>query len=322
MQTGGMARDGGINRNGLGPGVTRTIRLPAPPTDCDLSNDGTRVAVSLFARSGVPSLCVYDTATGELVASAGTAGEAGLGVVFGRDGECLYGLIEGDYGLTVELRRFSLGDDEGVPVEGYPRRDVFGRLTRNLAADLLAVPGPMVTVLRDDGSAVRPECVRVIQGLGENRGIDARFPAQGPYLYCLGVAEGHLVRWDLVGNREAGRWPAPRTYGAVTVSASGRYAIVSAGLGAFAFDLSTRERFMPHLYNENWGNWLVAFSPDETGFVYLAGRHVGFRDWATQRKSKGGALHDDRIAGVYGAWEADVYAFLYNVPYLSLATRP
>ncbi|MFF3689512.1 hypothetical protein [Streptomyces sp. NPDC002187] len=323
METEGMARDGGINRSGLGPGATRTIRLPAPPVDCDLSNDGTQVAVSLFAPPGVPSLCVFDTATGELVASAGAANDGGRGVAFGRDGACLYSLVAKHSEAAVELRRFSLGDDEGVAVAAFPARDAFG-LTRNLTADLLAVLGPVVSVLHDDGSSPRPELVRVIQGVDHDRYVDARFPARGTYLYCLGVAEGHLVRWDLTGDREAGRWPAPSTYGRVTVSASGRYAFLAnhGVCGTVAFDTSTHERFMPDFFNETGYTKNVAFSPDEAGFVYVAGRSVGFRNWTTQRRSKGGALHDARNAGVHGAWEADVYAFLYDDGYLSLATRP
>ena len=46
-------------------GPVITIHLPAPPVDVDLTNEGARVAVALAASPGLPSVCVYDTATGE-----------------------------------------------------------------------------------------------------------------------------------------------------------------------------------------------------------------------------------------------------------------
>lgn len=298
-----------------------TIRLPARPLDVDLSNDGARVAVALAATPGIPSVCVYDTATGEQVTSVATGASLGRGVAFGRGGECVYGLVEDASARAIELRRYTLAGDESEPLLVYPTGDAYYSLERNLAADLLAVLGRDVQVLHDQGAEAGPEVVRIIAGMGQERTVHAQLPAQGAYAYCSGVAEGHVVRWDLQRNCEAGRWPAPIAHGRIALSHTGRYCLlVSHGRrGVFFIDTANGQRFMPELFNERHLTGRFEFVPDETGFVFPAGVHAGFFPLQTGEIMEGPMLYDGNNAGVYGAWEADVYAFAYDESHLCVA---
>jgi hypothetical protein len=297
-----------------------TIGLPASATDVDLSNDGSRVAVAVATTPGAPSLCVYDTATGKQVASFADAGSFGRGVVFGRDGRCLYGLVEDAAGRTIELRRYALEGGESAPLSVYPYGEAYG-LIRNQAADLLGVLGQDVQVLHDDGKAASPELVRIIHGLDPARMAHAQFPASGARVYCVGVATDQFVCWDLERNCQDGSWPAPDSYGRLVISRSGRYCIIAKhGIeGVFVLDTKTGERFMPELFSERELTNHYAFAPDESGFVYQAGARPGFRVWATQEMLKGPRLPEGRIADLQGAWEADVYAYVYGEPRLCMA---
>lgn len=297
-----------------------TIRLPAPPLDVDLTNDGARVAVAMAAAPGIPSVCVYDTATGEQVTSLAGAASFGRGVAFGQGGRCLYGLVEDASARTIELRRYALEGDDSVSLSAYPYGEAYA-LVRNQAADLLAVLGHDVQVLHDEGKAPSPEVVRIIAGVDPARTVHAQLPAKGAHVYCSGVAESHVVRWDLERNREDGRWPAPGTHGRIAISRSGRYCIVAnhGVQGVFALDTETGERFMPDSFNEEAYTGHFAFSPDETGFAYLAGARAGFRDWSTRSRIRGPMLHEGNNAGIYAAWGADVYVYAYDESCLCVA---
>jgi hypothetical protein len=297
-----------------------TIRLPAPPLDVDLTNDGTRVAVALAAAPGIPSLCVYDTAAGDQVTSVAEGASFGRGVAFGRGGRCLYGLVEDASARTIELRRYPLEGGESALLSAYPYGEAYA-LERNLAADLLVVLGRDVQVLHDEGRVSNPEVVRIITGIDRAHTVHAQLPAQGAYAYCSGVAEGHVVRWDLKRNCEDGRWPVPSTYGRIALSHSGRHCIVvNHGIrGVFFIDTANDQRFMPELFNERHLTGSFEFVPDETGFVFPAGAHAGFFPLRTGEMIEGPMLYDGSNVGVYGAWEADAYAFAYDESYLCLA---
>ncbi len=182
-----------------------TIRLPGPPVDVDLSNDGTRVAVATATPPRVASVCVYDTATGEQVTSFATEGNFGKGVAFGQDGQSLYALVAEASGYLCELRRFALDGGASASLWSAPSSEAHG-LVRNQATDLLAVQGHDVQVLHDQGSSL--DVVRIIPGLEARRIGHAQFPAKGAYVYCTGVAKDQFVRWDLQDNRQDGGWPA------------------------------------------------------------------------------------------------------------------
>ena len=288
-----------------------TIRLPAPPVDVDLSNDGSKVAVALAASPGTPSVCVYDTATGDQVTSLAESSNFGRGVVFGRGGRCLYALVQ--EGGKLELRRYALDGEASAPLSTYSSSEASG-LIRNRATDLFAVLGREVEVHHDDGKVSTPEMVRVIPGIDPQRFVHAQFPAEGASVYCSGVAPDQVVRWSLESNRSEGTWPAPGTHGRLAISRSGRYCIVAnhGVQGVFALNTESGERFMPEDINEGAYTSHYAFAPDETGFAYLAGGRAGFRDWSTRSRIKGPALHDGRIASLHGAWDADVYVYAYD----------
>lgn len=260
-----------------------------------------------------------DTATGKQVASLAEPGNFGRGVVFGRGGRCLYGLVEDALGRTIELRRYALEGGECAPLSVYPYGEAYG-LVRNQAADLLAVLGQDIQVLHDDGKASSPELVRIIPGLDRERVAHAQFPARGARVYCSGVAKNQFVRWDLERNCQDGSWPAPDSYGRLVISRSGRYCIIANHSieGVFVLDTETGERFMLDAFNEHELTNHYAFAPDETGFVYQAGARPGFRVWSTQSRVKGPLLPDGRIADLHGAWEADVYAYVYGEPRLCM----
>lgn len=292
-----------------------TIDLPASALAIDLSNDGSRLAVAI---AGAPSVCVYDTATGEQVAALAGASSA-KGVVFGRDGRSLYGLVEGSSNHAIELRRYTLDGGESAPLSVYPYGEAYA-LVRNQAADLLAVLGHDVQVLHDDGETSPPSLVRIVPGLDPAHRVHAQFPATGARVYCVGVATDRFVRWDLQRNCEDGTWPAPDSFGRLAISRSGRYGIIAKhGLeGVFALDTETGERFMPEIFSERALNEHYAFAPGETGFVYEAGPYAGFRVWSTRSRIKGPRLPAGRIADLRGAWAADVYAYVYGEPRLCI----
>ncbi|TWP46954.1 hypothetical protein FKR81_33390 [Lentzea tibetensis] len=289
-----------------------TIRVPAPPLGVDLTNDGTLAAVAMFAAPGVPSVCVYDTTTGELVTKVAETAGFGRSAVFGKDGRSLYGLVEDASCLTVELREYPLGEDDGVLLATYARSEDCYALVRNRAADALAVLGRDVRVLRANGAGSPPEVVRIIPGGAPSRRAHARLSADSAHVYYSTHAADHVVRWDLERDREDRRWPTPGVNGRIAISRSGRHLIVrNHGVqGVVVLDTETGERFMPDDFNEESYTGEYAFAPDERGFAYQAGGRAGFREWS-QERTRGPKLHDGRILGLHGAWDADVYVYEY-----------
>jgi hypothetical protein len=294
-----------------------TIRLPGPPLDLDLSNDGSRMAVTVYQSS---SVYVYDTATGDQLACVGGALAQGRGVVFGPGERYVYGLAE-DPPFKVELWRYALDGGAGELVTELSHNDGCYALIRNQAADIVAVLGRDARVL--DGRT--GDLLGVVPGREPGRRIHARLPATGAYLYCSGIAPDPVVtRWDLERDREAGSWPAPDAYGKVTLSRSGRYCIIAQyGIGrALAFDTGTGEPIMPGLLDADSTLHRYAFAPDETGFAYVAGGRACFRDMATQSRTKGPELYDAMVNELHGAWDAEVYVCVTDARRLCVVRMP
>ena len=73
---------------------------------------------------------------------------------------------------------------------------------------------------------------------------------------------------------------------------------------------------MPEIFNERHLTGRFEFVPDETGLVFPAGVNAGFFPLQTGEMIEGPMLYDGNNVGVYGAWEADVYAFAYDESHL------
>lgn len=283
-----------------------TLRLPAPPTDVDLTNDGSRIAVAVASPPGVPAVLVYDTATGDQVAEHARSAGFGRGVVFGR--EQLYAVVEDASTAAAELHRLPAGGSaERLASFGYGG----GLLVRNRDSDLLAFLHTEVTVFHDDANGAAPRLVRVIRGMAGRRTVHAGFPAEGPYLFCSGVVAGHLVRWDLGANLESGRWEAPGESGTVVVSPTGRYCLTT-GHGISPSTLVDTAEGSSRVFDERSGLRGAAFTLAEDGLVHSAGRGAAYHPLTGGDPASGPDLTCGWVDSVHRAWDAGVFAFVHD----------
>lgn len=301
-----------------------TIKLTGAPVGFDLSNDGSLLAISIDAASGKPSVQIYRTADGGLVAEFGTNTGPGYGVVFAEKASQVFYLAEDDSG-NKHLYRAALDQDTAVHVAEYGIGEICHALIRDLEGQIIGVLGNFI----DIWTVKTGEVGYHIEGADPNQRIYASLSASDPYLFAYGTVESNIVCYDISRDQEVARWPAPRPFGQqLDVSPSGRlFVAVGEGVeGIFVYDTDTGDRIQTARYHRtSLIPGLYTFSHDDSLLIYGTTGVRGIRlekgEWV-----KGPRLVPDiRQTAIASAQQAPVVVFGFadgSVQWLQLVERP